>query len=260
MNELGNMSELRDVQNVSHIESIYNDSERPEHNSFNLTDNHFSDLKSTYNDSERPGQNTFDLRDGQFIDDRRTFKETDNISTSDINSSSFDSISNMDLKINDIGTTSAERIEFASYSNGEWSGEPGNSTFTPNSEIALKELKEYNQDGIEYKDGNPDFSKCSEATIKINNMTSDRPNNFRQADMVCAEKWNAELRDGRNDWTARDIKGWRQENRYSWHERIDMKTMDLVQRDIHEECKHYGGVAECKRYETANVYGGKFDD
>ena len=102
MNELGNMSELRDVQNVSHVESIYNDSERPEHNSFNLTDNHFSDLKSSYNDSERPGQNTFDLRDGQFIDDRQTFKETDNISTSDINSLSSEKKDVTDLQKKEI--------------------------------------------------------------------------------------------------------------------------------------------------------------
>ena len=89
-------------------------------------------------------------------------------------------------------------------------------------------------------------------------MTSSRPDNFRKADEECAKQWNEQSKDGRTDWTARDIKEWRQDNKYSWHERLDMKTMDLVQRDVHEECKHYGGVAECKRHEALN--GGGFDE
>lgn len=163
-------------------------------------------------------------------------------------------------KDNDIGTLSSERKEFAAYSDGEWIGEVGHSIFTPNSETAMDKLSEYEQKGIEYKDGNPDFSKCSEATVEIDNMTSYRANNFRQANIACAEKWNIEMKNGRNDWTPQYVDTWRQENHYSWHERIDMKTMDLVPRDIHEECKHYGGVAECKRFEAINDLGGVFDD
>ncbi len=159
-----------------------------------------------------------------------------------------------------IGTTSEERKLFASHSDGEWSGEPGNSSFTPNSETAKEKLSEYGQDCIEYKDGNPDFEKCSEATVEIGNMTSDRASNFRQADAACAEKWNVEAKDNRTDWTAKAVKEWRQENMCSWHEHIDMKTMDLVPREIHEECKHYGGVAECKRFEAVANFGGGFDE
>lgn len=159
-----------------------------------------------------------------------------------------------------IGTIAEERIGFASHSDGEWSGEPGNSSFSPNSADAKEKLSEYGQDFIEYKDGNPDFESCSEATVEIGNMSSDRPSNFRQADMACAEKWNAEAKDNRTDWTDKEVKGWRQENMYSWHERIDMKTMDLVPRKIHEECKHYGGVAECKRFEAIAELGGGFDE
>lgn len=148
-----------------------------------------------------------------------------------------------------IYTTDAERIKQASKSNGEWIGEKGNSEFRPNKQEAKEALESYGRSGIEYKDGNPDFSEVSEATINIDKMTSDRASNFRYADKTCADKWNAEARDGKTDWTRNDVKSWRHENRYSWHERIDKKTMDLVQRDIHDECKHFGGVAECKRME-----------
>ena len=92
----------------------------------------------------------------------------------------------------------------------------------------------------------------------VNLILVSRPYNFKQADEVCANQWNESGRDGRNDWTARDVESWRKENKYSWHERLDMKTMDLVQRDVHEECKHYGGVAECRRHDALN--GGGFDE
>ena len=150
-------------------------------------------------------------------------------------------------------TTPEERIELAKKSDGVWDGKEGDSKFHPNDIDAQKALKDYKQDGINYRDGNPDFSKCSESLVKIDNMTSDRPSNFRQADEMCSKQWNVEKRDGRTDWSPRDVKEWRSENRYSWHERIDRKTMDLVQRDVHEECRHFGGVAECKRYESLNA-------
>lgn len=155
-------------------------------------------------------------------------------------------------------TTSAERKEFASHSDGEWTGEPGDSKFVPEKPEARDALSKYDQSGIDYSDGEPDFSKVSESTVQIKNMTSNRADNFRKADEECAKQWNEQGKDGRNDWTARDIKEWRHDNRFSWHERLDMKTMDLVQRDIHDECKHFGGVAECKRHETLS--GGGFDE
>lgn len=158
-------------------------------------------------------------------------------------------------------TTSEERKVFANHSKGKWEKEPGNSRFYPEKQEAKEALEKYNEDGIDYDDGEPDFSKCSEATVKIDNMTSERygpGNNFNQADNKCAEKWNKEIKDNKSDWTARDVADWRSENKYSWHERLDMKTMDLVPSDLHSECKHFGGVSECKRHEAKN--GGGFDD
>ena len=165
---------------------------------------------------------------------------------------------NLDPKHKDCMTSSEERKELADRSNGDWDGEPGNSKFHPEKPEAKDALKKYDQDGIDYSDGEPDFSKVSESTVEIDDMTSVRVHNFNQADEKCAEQWNKEKRDDRNNWTGRDVAEWRKENKYSWHERLDMKTMDLVQRDVHEECKHYGGVAECRRHEAQN--GGGFDD
>lgn len=171
---------------------------------------------------------------------------------------------NFDPSHKDCMTTSTERKEWADRSNGAWDGEPGNSKFNPEKQEAKDALDRYRQEGVEYTDGEPDFSKVSEATVQIDNMSSERygqGNNFDQANQKCAEKWNNEGKNGKNDWTARDVENWRTENHYTWHERLDRKTMDLVQRDLHEECKHYGGVAECKRYEaTRSQNGGGFDE
>lgn len=162
---------------------------------------------------------------------------------------------------------------------GCWDGPRGNSKFIPNenTEAGLKakeKLAEYGQDGIRYKNGEPDFSNCSEATVRIDDMTQNRDDyigtdgtikqgNFTQADIKCAEKWNAEAKEGKCDWTARDVKKWRDENNCTWHEHSDTKTMDLVSRDIHNTKDpvflHSGGVSECKARDAVNV-GGEFDE
>ncbi len=170
----------------------------------------------------------------------------------------------LDPNHKDCMTTSEERKELAKRSKGEWDGEPGDSKFHPEKQEAKDDLNRYKQDGVDYRDGEPDFSKVSETTVKIDNMTSKRyglGNNFDQANQKCAEKWNKEAKDGKTDWTSRDVENWRTRHHYTWHERLDRKTMDLVLMNVHNECKHYGGVSECKRHEAAGKQnGGGFDE
>lgn len=158
---------------------------------------------------------------------------------------------------------------------GSWESDRGESKFTPNCETpegkaALDKLKEKGQDGIEYKHAAPDFSQCAEATVEINNMTENRldyyeldgtlqQGNYSQADIKCSDKWNAEGKEGKLDWTARDVNAWRHDNTCSWHERCDTKTMDLVSYDVHSQCKHSGGVSECKVRDSIDL-GGEFDE
>lgn len=170
-------------------------------------------------------------------------------------------------------TTYNERLERTPQNEcdyGMWTGERGESKFIPAKEETRASLKEYNLDGIEYKDANPDFSVCSEIDVEID-MTQYRQStidksggkrivgNFEKADAKCAEQWNEIEKDGKSDWTARDVSEWRGENKYTWHECSDRKTCNLVPRSIHEECKHSGGVAECKRRDMINA-GGGFDE
>lgn len=163
---------------------------------------------------------------------------------------------------------------------GKWvDGPRGNAVFIPNenTEAGLKakeKLAEYGQDGIRYINGEPDFSKCSEAIVTIGNMTENRDDyigadgeiklgNFSQANIKCAEKWNAEAKDGKSDWTARDVEKWKDEHNCTWHECCDTKTMNLVSKDIHNTqdpiFTHSGGVSECKARDAVNI-GGGFDE
>ena len=169
-----------------------------------------------------------------------------------------------------LSNTPAENSEL-----GEWEGERGESKFLPSETTergaaAKEKLDQYELDGIEYRNAEPDFSKCSEATVQIDNMTENRADyiddngkyqkgNFSQADLRCAEQWNAEEKDGRNDWTDEKVKQYRQNNKLSWHERCDTQTMDLVSQDIHGFFIHSGGVAECKARDN-NIIGGDFDE
>ena len=149
---------------------------------------------------------------------------------------------------------------------GDWQGRRGESVFIPNKDDIEAVLGKYHIDGIRYKNGSPDFSPCSEATVEISNMTENRNgppvegSNFQQCDQKCAEQWSQQYRDGICDWTARNVADWRRENGYSWHERNDMKTCDLIPTKVNAYFGHLGGVGECIRLSGDRSGEGIFDE
>ena len=174
--------------------------------------------------------------------------------------------------LNENETVKFGTSEINSYNNipqegdrGSYDGKKGDSVFVPNENYeggppSGKEVKEVLDkkeiEGIEYKNGEPDFSKIAEATVEIDEMSEYRygpDGNFSKADQALADKWNAEKHDERNDWTAREIKNYRLENNLVWHERQDCKHMDLVDRTIHGYFTHIGGVAVCKARNNSEV-------
>ena len=150
---------------------------------------------------------------------------------------------------------------------GTWQGERGESKFIPNDEEMQKLLEIFGIDGIVYEDGIPDFSPCAAETVEIDHMGVHRENkggevgNFQQCDEKCAEKWNAEAKDGKTDWTAADVKNWRASHNYTWHEQNDTKTCDLIPTSVNAYFGHLGGVGECKkRDQTDSMEDSEFDD
>jgi hypothetical protein len=133
-----------------------------------------------------------------------------------------------------------------------WDGERGNSLCRFKDSGMQEKLKEKGLEGIEYKNSQIDLSPFAEEQVEIRNMTSDRPKNFKQAYEQLAEQYNAEGRGGRTDWTRREVEADCDERSLIPHECSDMKTIQFVDKYVHEHAPHSGGVFECKQVEKSS--------
>lgn len=152
-------------------------------------------------------------------------------------------------------TTYKQRFDMTPVNNGEWIGKRGESIFKTYKSEVIDALKIYGKEGIEYTDCQPDFSPVAEKTVEIEmtefRYSSDDPTgktigNFEKADDIVAKEWNKEKREGRDNWSGRDVATWRKKNNYVWHECNDMKTCHLISEDIHKAYTHIGGCKECE--------------
>ena len=141
-------------------------------------------------------------------------------------------------------------------SDGGWTGEPGNSTWSPDSDYVPQKgnpdgntwgeiLDKYDIDGIPFNDGEPDFSEVAEAEVQVDEIGPERDENFAKADEALAEQWTKEQKDG-HEWTAEDVRNYRKENHLTWHECGDRTTMQLVPAEVHSNVPHSGGVSAAK--------------
>lgn len=136
---------------------------------------------------------------------------------------------------------------------GHWEGERGNSKWFPNRDEIPKNpltnpdgltwgqiLDKYGIDGIEFKNGEPDFSPVAKGTVEIDHFTDNRYGKGGNFDQACERL--AEQR----GCTKEEVKVWMKENKYTWHERSDCKTVDKVPTEIHGNIRHSGGISEAK--------------
>ncbi|TVX82928.1 hypothetical protein FQP34_04940 [Peribacillus simplex] len=134
-----------------------------------------------------------------------------------------------------------QRVKTTPVNKGQWINERAESHFISDKTGEVKKyLDEAGVDGVEYKNGMPDFSPFSKGEVKLDNMTNDRKSNFSTADEALAEKWSTPD----EKWTADDIADWREDNKYTWHELNDLETIQLVPSKINSVFKHLGGVGE----------------
>lgn len=136
---------------------------------------------------------------------------------------------------------------------GTWDGLRGNSTWYPRLEEIPKNpktnpdgltwkqiLDKYGIDGVAFRDGEPDFSKVSKGTVEIDNFSENRYGKGGNFDQACEKL--AEQR----GCTKEEVKAWMKENKYTWHERSDCKTMDMAPTEVHGNVRHEGGISEIK--------------
>lgn len=108
--------------------------------------------------------------------------------------------------------------------------------------------KEINADGfhgkydVVYRNGKVDFSPYAVAETNCM-ITPSLVDNKQRGMHAFAEKFNAEGRNGKTDWTASDVKKYCQEHHLDFHECPDLKTVQLVPHEIHNNFKHNGGRA-----------------
>lgn len=158
-----------------------------------------------------------------------------------------------DERVDAFFSTADFRNECANRTSKEcmrWDGPVGDSKCMPNLETkqggeVAEALKSFGQDGVEYRNGVVDFSKCSVETVAIADMRDSLPHNYKQAIEAVAARWNNEAKDEKTDWTPEDVKAWKAENHLEFHECSDMKTCQFVPGVIHQAFRHSGGRAEC---------------
>ena len=150
---------------------------------------------------------------------------------------------------------SEQTSDYLPRKGGEWTGKPGDSTWKPDKEKVPENplmnperktwreiLDTYGIDGIPFKDGEPDFSEVSKGTVEIDDFSDDRDENFDAADEKLAEQRGC---------TKEEVRQWRIDHHYTWHERSDMKTMDKVPTEVHGNVPHEGGIS-AKKMENEN--------
>ena len=139
--------------------------------------------------------------------------------------------------------------------NGHWDGERGNSNWYPDLDFVPGKansegktwseiLNKYSIDHIPFRDGEPDFSEISKGTVEIEQFSDSRTDNFDKADIDLAKQ---------KFCTPEEVAKWRKDNGYTWHECKDMKTMQKVPSEVHNNITHSGGISEAKKVSGDNI-------
>lgn len=139
--------------------------------------------------------------------------------------------------------------------NGHWDDERGDSNWYPDPSFIPEKtnpegktwkdiLDKYEIDHIPFKNGEPDFSEICKGTVEIELFSDSRTDNFDKADVEFAKQRGC---------TPEEVANWRKENGYTWHECKDMKTMQNVPGEIHNNITHSGGISEIKKGNGDNV-------
>lgn len=103
-----------------------------------------------------------------------------------------------------------------------------------------KILKKYKIEGIQFRNGYPNFRKISRGTVNVGteNFSTDREKNYMLADKAIADKKGC---------SHTEVQKWMKDEGYTWHECENMKTMMKVPCEVHANIPHRGGISEMKR-------------
>lgn len=126
---------------------------------------------------------------------------------------------------------------------GHWQGKRGESTWVPDPESVLTKCNpegaswgeishRYNVTGIDFHNGEPDFKEVCKGEVMLDERMVDRGMVFNAADYKMAEERGC---------SPSEVRGWRRDNAYTWHEKSDGITVQKVPSIIHGNIVHIGG-------------------
>ncbi len=203
-----------------------------------------------YDDSERPEDVELPCSKSEVINEHPMYDDSERVSTENIlpeNPNLF--MDNAEMGIDNISEGNNDIYKHCPMENGKWTDDRGNSEWIPESKYIPQKtnpenktweeiLKEYVITGIMFKDGEPDFSEIIKGEVCIDSFSERRSDNFDKADISLSMH---------NNCTPEEIRQWRKNNGYTWHECRDMKTMQLVPSVVHNNLPHSGGIAQVKK-------------
>ena len=146
-------------------------------------------------------------------------------------------------------------------SGGRWSGEAGNSVWIPDDQIVPPDKgysnmqhktwgqikRENGISGIRFSDGRVDFSPVTKYAVKFDwekelggdgirylVQTGDRQYLHEAAFSKLAAKLGKSIE---------EVKQLKESRNLVWHEEPDCETLQLVVREVHDNIRHFGGIA-----------------
>ena len=205
-----------------------------------------NEVKHTHQDACSP---IVDLSEKVSIlaDEYQAFIDSDRF-VGNTNLSSLDADDTMDERYFNLHYSNSSVAHNIPVNNGSWSGEDGNSIWSPTNRIILEDLRFYGNgtEGIEYRNGYPDFTPIQVYECKLNSQLYYRNDEYQFVD--CTIELRENLRDHPEliSWFDDEQlsaigRGLDRIPGYTWHHDVKKGRMQLVPTSIHSAFPHYGG-------------------
>ena len=146
-------------------------------------------------------------------------------------------------------------------SGGQWTGEPGDSLWIPDDNVIPPDKgysnmlhktwfqikSENNIRGISFSDGRADFRPVSKAEVVLDWERELGKEGIRHivetGDRQYLHEAGFALLAKNMGKSVREVKDFKESENLVWHEEPDCETLRLVVREVHDNIRHFGGVA-----------------
>jgi hypothetical protein len=146
--------------------------------------------------------------------------------------------------LDEYGSSLSDRIKQTPINEGKWDGERGNSMWRPENENVVRDLKDFEVAGINYREGVPDFTPVQVFECKMPNQLYERDDDYQFTDCNLALfdylKDHPDSISNFDDTQLEAIARGNNPSGYTWHHAVNKGRMQLVPTSINS-CGHYGG-------------------